>query len=140
MDTLAIAGFIGLLLLIGFFWSQDHQARCQERDDWRRLAEKHAAEAYRAGVSAEKAEADARTAREQRRGSFDANIVLARKRRESDEEAFRVAEEFRQHLDAHVCAPTLDGIRGGKYTRTEGDTPVYEGMTVVPIGSKRRRS
>jgi hypothetical protein len=90
----------------------------------------------------DEAEADARTAREQRRGSFDANIVLARKRREADEEAFRVAEEFRQHLGGHGCLPTIDGIRGGKYTATEGDTPVYDSMAsnvvVLPKRGARR--
>jgi hypothetical protein len=78
------------------------------------------------------AEADARTAREQRRGSFDANIVLARKRREADEEAFRVAEEFRQHLDGHGCLPTLDGIRAASVGQPVPPVPVELRVVEVP--------
>lgn len=99
-------------LIVGGAWSWDHL---------RQRAEVEAAEirANNAEQRADVAEDKARAEKERRLGAHDANILLARKRREADEHAFLVAEEFRQHLDAGGCLPTLDAIRATERTGAE---------------------
>ena len=90
---------------------------------------------------AEEAEERARRSEERRQGAFDANVQLARTRREADDEVFRVTQEFREHLDGHACLPTLNGIRAGLDVGDGPEPPVSletRGV-VVPLRKGRAK-
>jgi hypothetical protein len=134
---IAAALFLLVLLAVGYI---AHRATVRANDlDW--LYGAACTEILR--VDAMRASAEADLDHEREIAAMTAKQIAVKERRAGDERVFAAIEvcqrDFIEHKATHVCAPTLDGIRGGKYTRTEGDTPVYEGMTVVPIGSKRGR-
>jgi hypothetical protein len=109
--ALAIAANIAALVNIAVWYRRDRDERHGEHDaEW-------AGECLRLHALKASAEADARQAEERRQGAFDANVNLARKRREADDEVFRVTQEFREHIDGHACLPTLDGVRAANTTR-----------------------
>jgi hypothetical protein len=89
---------------------------------------------------AEVAEERARRSEERRQGAFDANVQLARTRREADDEVFRVTQEFREHLDGHACLPTLNGIRGGLDVGDGPEPPLSLAArgVVVPLRKAKR--
>ena len=111
--ALAIALNVAALVAIALWYRRDRLSLIAQRNTARADVARLTPQLASAERDAQEAEERARRSEERRQGVFDANVSLSRKSREADDEAFRVAQEFRDHLDSHACLPTLDGIRSG---------------------------